>query len=111
MPLARRGHFGWMIVDAGAGLSSATTRTQEFRKRSALSNGLKPPKGTRYAYHQPLKKIIVGALRSGGVAVAGIGLGAGTAQAVCSIYPQQPQWAPPEGPAGCYDSGICGQEW
>jgi hypothetical protein len=59
----------------------------------------------------PLKKIIVGVLLSGGVAVAGIGLGAGTAQAVCSNYPQQPQWAPPEGPAGCYDSGICGQEW
>ena len=57
------------------------------------------------------KKVVAGALLSGGVAVAGIGLGAGTAQAVCSIYPQQPQCAPPEGPAACYDSGICGQEW
>jgi hypothetical protein len=59
-----------------------------------------------------VKKIIAGALLSGSVAVAGVALGAGTAQAVCTMtYPLAPQCAPPEGPAGCYDSGICSQEW
>jgi hypothetical protein len=57
--------------------------------------------------------IIAGALLSGGLAaLAGLGLGAATARAdVCSISNQPPACAPPEGPAGCYDSGICSQEW
>lgn len=49
---------------------------------------------------------------SGGLWMAGLLLGAGNAQAVCSNYPpQSPQCAPPEGPPACYDSSICSQEW
>ena len=86
-------------------------QTQESRKRSALTSCPRTLRGSVLRTSGTPKKVVAGALLSGGVAVAGIGLGAGTAQAVCSIYPQQPQCAPPEGPAACYDSGICGQEW
>jgi hypothetical protein len=57
--------------------------------------------------------IIAAALLLGGLGPAGFELAAGTAQAApCSIYPGQPaSCAPPEGPPGCYNSGICSQEW
>ena len=58
-------------------------------------------------------RIIAAALLSGGLGLTGAELAAGTAQAApCSNYPGQPaSCAPPEGPPGCYNSGICSQEW
>ena len=64
-----------------------------------------------------VKRIIFGALLSGGVAVAGLGLGAGTAQA----YTYGPfQWCPgqdmpndpprPEGRLG-WDMSVCHTYW
>jgi len=59
-----------------------------------------------------MRRLIVGSAMTV-LVVGGLGLGAGNAQAdVCSNYPGQPaRCAPPEGPQGCYDSGICSQEW
>jgi hypothetical protein len=58
-------------------------------------------------------RIISAALLLGVLGLAGFELAPGNAQAApCSNYPGQPaSCAPPEGSQGCYDSGICSQEW
>jgi len=63
-----------------------------------------------------LKRIIARALLSGGIAVAGLGLGAGTAQADNSYGPHR--WCPgqpmewPTGPPGvAWDMSVCHTWW
>jgi hypothetical protein len=63
-----------------------------------------------------LKKIIAGALLSGSVAAAGLGLGAGTAQALPdgphTWCPGQPRGAPTgPGPGTIWDWSVCHTWW